>query len=294
MITTKDLTGGEVEGAGVFDELMRTVKAHLDKEQTAGRITDQNYATVYLGALQNTLNTASQFLLQVEQTNQQTLLLQEQVKQAKKQNELLDLQKAQLTVQNATAQYNLDFTMPEQLAQLKEQTKLITQQKHNAVTQNTLLTTQNNQATQQIAVAVKQEELLLEQIESAKDEHTNPTGGLNKAAYDKTVAETSVLNQRKLTEEAQTVGEVGAVGGVLGTQMKLVDTQKEGFLRDAEQKAAKIFSDAFSIVHSITPDTVDNGPNAFGLGKDEANQVMDQLRVGIGLPVTAPDTGIGS
>jgi len=64
--------------------------------------------------------------------------------------------------------------------------------------------------------------------------------------------------------------------------MALLDKQKEGFERDAEQKAAKQFSDAFSVVHSITPEAVENQPDKFGLSATNATLVMDKLREGIG------------
>lgn len=292
-LSIKDLTGGGIEEAGLYDELMRTSKSHLQEEYDASRITGVEYSTVYLGTMQSNLQAANQFLLQYQVTNAQLLLLQEQINQAKKQNELLELQKTQLGLQNSISQFNLNFTIPEQYAQLQEQTKLITAQTGQATAQTTLLGAQLTQVNAQATLTGKQEALVNEQITSAKDQTTLPSAGINKAQYDKLVTEKEVLAQRKITETAQTTGTVtgsggsitSSVGGVLGEQMKLVHTQKDGFIRDAEQKAAKIFSDAFSIVHSITPEEVVNGPEAFGLGKDNSNQVMDNLRAGINLPL---------
>ena len=292
-LSIKDLTGGGIEEAGLYDELMRTSKSHLQEEYDASRITGVEYSTVYLGTMQSNLQAANQFLLQYQVTNAQLLLLQEQINQAKKQNELLELQKTQLGLQNSISQFNLNFTIPEQYAQLQEQTKLITAQTGQATAQTTLLGAQLTQVNAQATLTGKQEALVNEQITSAKDQTTLPSAGINKAQYDKLVTEKEVLTQRKITETAQTVGTItgsggsitSSVGGVLGEQMKLVHTQKDGFIRDAEQKAAKIFSDAFSIVHSITPEEVVNGPEAFGLGKDNSNQVMDNLRAGINLPL---------
>jgi len=292
-LSIKDLTGGGIEEAGLYDELMRTSKSHLQEEYDASRITGVEYSTVYLGTMQSNLQAANQFLLQYQVTNAQLLLLQEQINQAKKQNELLELQKTQLGLQNSISQFNLNFTIPEQYAQLQEQTKLITAQTGQATAQTTLLGAQLTQLNSQATLTGKQEALVNEQITSAKDQTTLPSAGINKAQYDKLVTEKEVLAQRKITETAQTTGTVtgsggsitSSVGGVLGEQMKLVHTQKDGFIRDAEQKAAKIFSDAFSIVHSITPEEVVNGPEAFGLGKDNSNQVMDNLRAGINLPL---------
>lgn len=291
-VSIKDLTGGEVLGAGLYDELMRTTKDHLTEEFKEGRIVGADYGVVYLGSMQANLSTASQFLLQYELTNKQLELTDAQIIQLGKQNELLELQKAQLLIANATAQYNLDFIQPEQYAQLQEQTKLVTQQKLNAIAQVELIDAQKAQATAQTLLIAKQEDLVDEQIEDAVDKNLAvPINGLNLAAYNKTQAEIDLLNQRQATEEAQTVGTVtdtngvltNTVGGVLGNQMELIYTQRSGFLRDAEQKAAKLHGDAFNVVHSITPDL--NLPDSYGLGPIEASLVMDKLRAGINATV---------
>lgn len=59
-----DLTTETLDGTGYFDKLMRAAKAHITDEYTAGRIKGADYATVYLGAMQYSLNTALQFMLQ--------------------------------------------------------------------------------------------------------------------------------------------------------------------------------------------------------------------------------------
>lgn len=68
-IEVSDLTTASVDGTGVFDVLMRSVKGHLEQEFTKGRIKGNEYATVYLGAMQSTLNAAVQFALQRELQN---------------------------------------------------------------------------------------------------------------------------------------------------------------------------------------------------------------------------------
>jgi len=57
------LTTGSVEGAGAFDVLMRTTKAHLQEEYDAGRITQDEYSAVYLGALSAVLQQSVQYLM---------------------------------------------------------------------------------------------------------------------------------------------------------------------------------------------------------------------------------------
>jgi hypothetical protein len=64
------LTTVSLEGAGAFDVLMRATKLHLTEEYDAGRITGNEYATVYLGAVSAVLQTSIQFLLNEQQAHQ--------------------------------------------------------------------------------------------------------------------------------------------------------------------------------------------------------------------------------
>lgn len=64
------LTTIAVDGTGAFDVLMRATKLHLVEEFEAGRITGNEYTTVYLGALSAVLQTSIQFLLNEQQAHQ--------------------------------------------------------------------------------------------------------------------------------------------------------------------------------------------------------------------------------
>lgn len=276
MLTVRSLTGGEKEGSGVFDELMRTIKSHVHEELSSGRITEKAYSEVYLGALQFALNSATNYALAYEKANKELAVLDEQIKQNQKQNELLELQKEQLSIANATAKYNLDVMLPAQLLQLKKQTELVVEQVNQA-------TAQTAQITAQIALTKKQQDLADEQIRDAKDKHTNPTGGLNKAQYDKLMAEKAIADQKLITEKAQTNSSINgtAVGGLIGQEMTLKKNQGDSFLRNAEIQVAKLYSDAFSVMYSTDAEGMDN--QAFGFGSDESFEVMKKTTAGIGI-----------
>jgi hypothetical protein len=62
-----DLTTGALNGSGAFDQLMAATKLHLIEEYEKGRITGDEYTTVYLGAMQSVLAQSVQYLV-----NQQT------------------------------------------------------------------------------------------------------------------------------------------------------------------------------------------------------------------------------
>ena len=275
MLTVRSLTGGEKEGSGVFDELMRTIKSHVHEELSEGRITEKAYSEVYLGALQFALNSATNYALAYEKANKELEVLDEQIKQNQKQNELLELQKEQLRIANETAQYNLSYTLPEQLIQIKKQNeKLIGEINHTIA--------QTAHVTAQTVLVKKQEALVDEQIRDAKDKYTNPTGGINKAQYDKLMAEKAIADQKLLTEKAQIADTVNGVPvtGLVGKEITLKKNQADSFLRNAEIQVAKLYSDTFSVMYSTEAEGMSN--QKWGFGADESFEVMKKAAKGIG------------
>jgi len=77
-ILTKDLTTGAVGGAGVFDQLMVSVDAHLSREFKANRIKGTDYAQVYVGSMTAAMQNAVQFLLGKQAADKQAELLASQ------------------------------------------------------------------------------------------------------------------------------------------------------------------------------------------------------------------------
>ena len=72
-------TGNSTDGTGNFDNLMKVVTLHLEKQFTDGRITGTDYATVYLGALQSTLAQAVNFTLSMNKANEEADLLAQKI-----------------------------------------------------------------------------------------------------------------------------------------------------------------------------------------------------------------------
>ena len=133
----------------------------------------------------------------------------------------------------------------------------------DAIYLNNLLTqAQIDKANKELALLDKQIELIEAQIASQ-------------------VANNVLIAQKVKTEKAQIQdivdGEV--VVGVTGAQTALYKQQKEGFIRDAEQKALKIISDTW-----ITRKTVDDGtplPTGFDTSAVDAftKKVADGVEV---------------
>lgn len=97
---------------------------------------------------------------------------------------------------------------------------------------------------------------------------------------DKVIAETNLLVQKTVTELAQVNAAGVSAESVIGKQMTLYQRQADGFLRDAEQKAAKQLIDTWNVRR-----TTDNGTVA-----DGTNKLND---VTIGAAVTKLLAGVG-
>ncbi|NQY56987.1 MAG: hypothetical protein HRT86_10995, partial [Ilumatobacteraceae bacterium] len=94
-------------------------------------------------------------------------------------------------------------------------------------------------------------------------------------------AETSLLTQKKFTEEAQVKDLVNAstVTGVIGKQKSLYSAQEAGFARDAEQKLLKFMTDNWGLRLNSDPLTVLPG----GFSNVEIDKVLTKAKLGVGI-----------
>ena len=277
MITNTAFTGGASDEAGLFEELMRSVKSHLNLEYEKERIKGTEYANVYLTAIQTAMQVASQFTLSKDLQNQQELLLQAQVIGQEKQNLLLDAQIAKLEADTALSVKQLDL-LDEQVALAIQQTAKVTQDTVNVTKQIEIGTKQIAVMDSSINQAEAQTSLITQQEQNVLAEYANiAKTGLQ---LDANVA---ILNQKKLTEEAQTEGTTESVQGILGKQMALYQAQTDGYARDAEQKTAKIYADFYNVNRSTDADIY---PSKYGANGTNVIDVLDILRAGIGVKAT--------
>lgn len=124
-ISIDALTTAGVDGNGVFDILMRSVRAQLDIEYKANRIKGSEYATVFLGALEAVMNTALTFTLTKHKTAQDILLQEQQIEASKAQVALLEQQRL-----NAVAE---GLNLASQKTQIDAQAALLVQQRTNLI-----------------------------------------------------------------------------------------------------------------------------------------------------------------
>lgn len=207
-IEVTDLTGGALDEAGVFDELMRSFKSHIQEEHTARRITDQNYSTVYLGGMESAMRAALEFVLNKELNNAR-------IEQIQKQNEKLDKDTALVDAQIAL--------INKQIEQATAEIALINAR---VVTEG-----HNSDLVQENAVNAGKQGVILDKQAQKVD-------------ADKDVAIEQKFNLQ--AQRMDTVNSL-PVAGSIGKQKELYQAQIDGFARDAEQKLSKMLLDAWSV-----------------------------------------------
>lgn len=272
-VTIKDFTGGATQESGLFEELMRTVESHTKTQFEANRLTGKEFSTVYLGSLQSAMSSALQFTLTKETTNKQIELLAAQVSGQLEQNKLIVAQTLKLASDTAAVDAQAALTN-EQLLSQQQQTANLIKQGTKLDKENLLLDAQLELTTKQALKLVQDTALVTQTVANAVK-----TGTTIDRQQDKLVAETAILSQKKYTEQAQTMDTVNgaAVAGILGKQKLLYAAQTSGFARDAEQKAATIMSNLWSLQRSTDSDTY---PTT-GMSNDNIDLTLLALRQGV-------------
>ena len=313
------LTTKAIAGTGVFDVLMSTVKLHLLEEFNQNRITGEEYANVYIGALAQVLQQSNAFLANHQNEEKIRaeigLIRQKSVTELAQTDDDLPLGlgfngstviEGLVANQKLLSAAQIDLTESQIITSTRE--GILVGQK--AITE--LAQTDANLSTAALAIGlnddaviegvvaaellkISAETSLTEQkttTELANTSNTKPLTlgemgattvieGIAEAQREKTEAEVALLNQKKETEIAQTEDTVtaGAVGGILGKQMGLFQAQTDGFARDAEQKAAKLLLDTWSVSATVATATANTTNH---LHDSDVGAVVTVLKDGIG------------
>ena len=216
IITIDSLTTNEVEGTGVFDDLMRSVKAHLEDQLAKGNITEVNFSQVYLGALTAVLSESSRFLLAKDEQNLKHELMDHQVEAAGIQTSILkeDFTLKQLEVNIAR---RAKCKLIAEIKLIEAQTLQITQTTYNSTIEAEALVNRD--------LKVQHETELV--VARTRTEYAQTHDQVNSES----------------------------VGGVIGRQTALYQNQSEGFIRTSEQAAARIMADNLAVQANtgITP-----------------------------------------
>lgn len=124
LVPLSDLTQASLEGEGVFDVLMRATKAHLEGEFKANRIRGTEYSTVYLGALQQTMQTALAFLLQKQKADLEAQLMAKQIELTNQQRINAEVEMTVLQAQKCKLDAEYDLVLGNTLKTASETTLL--------------------------------------------------------------------------------------------------------------------------------------------------------------------------
>ncbi|AGH57073.1 hypothetical protein VPMG_00080 [Vibrio phage VBP32] len=248
-----EITDGCPQGDGIFDKLMRSIKAHLDIEYDSQRIRGSEYTQVYLNALQTAIGQSLQWQLGAQIAENQALLIEKQIENAEKQNLLLEEQRALLIAQTA---------------QVVQQTENLDLESLNIPKQGDLLDSQNAQVAASTAYVAQQ---------TLTEEKNTDIAGYN--LTDTLPAQKAILDQKFVTEEAQTkdITSQGTVTGAVGKRNDLLVKQTDGFTRDAEQKAARAVFDTWGMAIGSG---IDGTEFPAEVQTDKLDEIIRQLREG--------------
>lgn len=254
----KEVTDGCINGNGIFDELMRSAKAHLKEEYDEQRIRGAEYTAVYTTFIQGAMVQAIQWSLGAETAKNQAKLIEKQIEGQHIQNEILAAQ--------------LDQTLA--------QTELLRVQKDNAIEEGKLIPKQGNLLDEQIDGAGLQNQMITQQTLTEEQNTLNAIENVGTTKFNLEQVlpvQKEIYEQKVITEQAQTQdsGNNGAIEGVTGAQRELYKKQKDGFDRDAEQKAARAITDTYGVViaSDVSGDSV---PEA--VSKTNINTLLTNLR----------------
>lgn len=226
-ITLADLTEGKLGGTGTFDVLMKTAGLHVQQEFDKNRIKGQDYAQVYLTAMQYVLQNSVVFLLQKDEAANKANLVLAQIKQTEAQIKLTELQG--LLVQK---EIDRDLLTRELLT---AQAAKVRAETVNVITENDSL------LAQQCLLKAQYDLTMVQKLQ--------------------TTAQTSLVQQKIATEKAQVVDTGVDENSVVGRQKALYKAQTDGFQRDAEQKAAKMLIDTWNVRRTTDENTVADAVN---------------------------------
>jgi len=273
-----------VTGTGVFDDLMEGVNAHLEAQFNLGRLTGAEYATVYLGAMQSSLQNSVQFILGKQQADKQAELLTKQILTEEKNTLDVTAGTTLKTSQNAEVLAGTtrnDSKTASDISVNTAQASLLGKQDLTEVkkTLDIVSTTSVRNATSTKDLLVKQEQIdmsVLQQATEVKNTLDVIAGTTLKASQNAEVlagttrnnaknaaeialsvkqgtkadAETSVLGQKEITEFAQThqtTFVAPTASSIMGRQAELYGEQSKGFKWNADQKYLKTVLDAWSV-----------------------------------------------
>jgi len=290
IINTTDITTKDIDGTGVFDDLMVTVQVRLEEEFTKNRIQGTDYSKLYLGALTAVLQESIQFVLTKQTADKQADLLTAQILNETIKGTLLTAEIAKTNSEKLLLDQNISnaliqgANLTKQGLEIVAQTSLIGAQETKLTGVDTILVTaQTNKINSEKSLT---DDEILKTIQETALLSQNTANALLTASIipkqgNKLDTEKALLTQKIDSEKAQILDVINLlpVTGVIGKQKSLFSAQIAGFDRDAEQKLAKIAADAWAVEASIDNTVI----RPVGITDIDVTNIMAKARAGIGV-----------
>ena len=250
-LTLNSLTVGEdtLTGDGAFDRIMRAVNKHLDDQYRKSRLSATEWGKVYIQAIELALAQAGSYL--VASTNAAWA-----GETAKRQAEVLEIQKASLLQEHSTKVLQ---TIAAKMGMAKLQIDA-----HVSEGGLVAIKSKIGETYHSILAQESQQKLLDEQVDTARAQTKDtlisgqPITGLVSVEKQLKTKQVTLVSEQIDAARGQTKDTIldglTPVGGILGSQKSLYDQQKQSYIHDSMNKAAKLLSDAWT-----TQKTVDEG-----------------------------------
>jgi hypothetical protein len=247
---------------------------------TQGTILTQQRTNLVAEAL-NIPKQGTQLDAQTALTTQQKTNLLAEATNIPKQGALIDAQALNTSKQADIATQEILVKQQQVLVAIAEvgiaQAKLVNIPKEGLqLTAQTALTTQQTTKLVLETLNVPKEGLILDAQKCKLDAEFD----LLQTENVKANAEATLLTQKNATEKAQILAVGVDVDSVIGKQKQLYQSQSDGFKRDAEQKAAKLLVDTWTVRRTTDEGTVADGNNL--LFDNTIGRVVGKLLTGVG------------
>lgn len=253
-LTNAVLTGNTVTGTGTMDVLMNTFMLHLDREFKTGHITGAEYTKAYIAAMQIAAGNGVQYLVQRDQAYWAAVTAQMGIINSRVALAIAKTQLAGQEIEANTAKVNYALTKAKLGSENAGYISVSEQgETARAQTKDTL-----SDGSAVMGVTKLQKDLLVTQNQVAE----------------KQVILVSEQGEAQRAQTLDTRLDGATVTGLLGKQKELYSQQIASYKRDAEVKAAKLWTDAW-----ITMKTIDEGllpPDQFT--NTEINEVLATLK----------------
>lgn len=287
-----ELTTGTLNGKGTFDILMKAIEAHLRREYENQRIRGTDYANAYIGLINNALHQVTSYALNKAKLPLEMQLTEAQIYKmgadtilATKQGGLIDAQIIKEMAEAEKLHLDMKHKIPKELTLLDAQ---ITNLQHEAnlkeyelkylkplqlaITQRELDLKEKQLAIAEKEIAIKEQQLALARFE-IEVKAPAEINSLN--------AQTTLYQQKTITEHAQTDATVIGDGSVIAMNNKVLSEQARSYQNDGKIKVLSILSDTWKVRRNDDPDEAP---------VNDINKFNDPT---IGLTVTKTMQGVG-